>query len=137
MEKIKLWWQKRTPRDRRAIVVLAIVLPVILFWYLITVPMQDRLQMAQRILQTRREEAMQVQKLLQEYSILKSQLDGVEFKASPRVVTKLEESFSQLSASETRPLLNRTNIVIFGQNQPAAQIRVSKRFLENLVFNCI
>jgi hypothetical protein len=69
---------------------------------------------------------MQVQKLLQEYSILKSQLDGVEFKASPRVVTKLEESFSQLSASETRPLLNRTNIVIFGQNQPAAQIRVSK-----------
>lgn len=126
MEKLKFWWQKRPQRDRRALALLGLVVPVILFWYLVTVPLQDRLKMAQRVLETRRNEATEVQKLLQEYVILKGQLEGVEFKAEPAVVSELEQSFRALSASDTRPVLNRSSIVIFGKSQPAAQIRLEK-----------
>ncbi|GAB4273707.1 MAG: hypothetical protein Kow0029_13520 [Candidatus Rifleibacteriota bacterium] len=123
MEKLRLWWKKRSIRDRRAIMVLAIVLPAILFWYLVTVPLQDRLKMARRVLETRRDQAKELQKQLQEYSFLKARLDGVEFKASSDVVSEVERVFDSMSASQTRPVLNRTNIVIFGKNQPGVHLR--------------
>lgn len=124
MEKLSLWWQKRSVRDRRAIVVLAVVVPVILFWYLVTIPLQDRLKLAHRVLETRREEASEVQKLLQEYSLLNSQLRGVEFKSSPVIVPQLEQAFKEISASEATPILNRANVQIFGKAQPGAGIRI-------------
>jgi type II secretory pathway component PulM len=126
MERLKLWWQKRSIRDRRALLVLGVVLPVVLFWYLVTVPLQEDLQLAGRVLETRREEAAEVQKLLQEYAMLKAQLEGVEFKASSAVVSELEKSFKALTASDSLPVLNRSRVVIFGKNQPAAQVRIEK-----------
>ncbi len=126
MEKLNLWWQKRSTRDRRALLLLGVVLPVVLFWYLITVPFQEELQLARRVLETRREEAAEVQKLLQEYAMLKTQLDGVEFKASPGVVAELEKSIKTLSASDSMPVLNRSRVVIFGKSKPAAQVRIEK-----------
>ncbi|MFZ5952923.1 MAG: type II secretion system protein GspM [Candidatus Rifleibacteriota bacterium] len=124
MEKLNLWWQKRPIRDRRALSVLAIFLPVILCWYLVTVPLQDRLKMAQRVLETRRNEATEVQKLLQEYALLKAQLDGYEFKADNAVVPELEQAFRELNASDSYPVLSRARISIFGKDQPAAQVRL-------------
>ncbi|GEM_PF-1671680 len=124
MEKLILWWQKRPVRDRRALSILALVLPVVLFWYLVTVPLQDRLKMAQRVLETRRNEATEVQKLLQEYALLKAQLDGYEFKADSAVVPELEQVFRGLNASDSYPVLSRIRINIFGKDQPAAQIRL-------------
>lgn len=124
MEKVILWWKKRSLRDRRALFVLALVLPTILFWYMVTIPLQDRLQMARRVLQTRRNEAAEVQKLLQEYVILKGQLEGVEFKADDNVVPLLERSLRAMNASDSQPILNRGNVVIFGKRQPAAGIRL-------------
>jgi len=126
MEKVTLWWRGRSPRDRRAMLVLGVVMPMLLFWYLITVPLQDRLKMAQRVLETRRSEATDVQRLLQEYSMRKSQLAGFEFKADASVVPELEQVFRELTASDTRPVLNRANIVIFGKSQPAAHILVNE-----------
>ncbi len=126
MEKLKLWWQKRPQRDRRALTVLGLVVPVILFWYLVTVPLQDRLKMAARVLETRRAEATEVQKLLQEFVMLKGQLEGVEFKADSSVTAQLEQAFREVVASDSRPILNRTSIVIFGKSQPAAHIRLEK-----------
>ncbi|MEW6709167.1 MAG: type II secretion system protein GspM [Candidatus Riflebacteria bacterium] len=124
MEKLILWWQKRPARDRRALSVLGLVLPVVLFWYLVTMPLQDRLKMAQRVLETRRNEATEVQKLLQEYALLKSQLDGYEFKADSAVVPELEQVFRGLNASDSYPVLSRARISIFGKDQPAAQVRL-------------
>jgi hypothetical protein len=126
MEKMNLWWQKRSVRDRRAIVVLAVVVPVILFWYFVTVPLQERLKMAHRVLETRRSEASEVQKLLQEYSLLRAQLQGVEFRSSPVIVPQLEQTFNGISASESVPVLNRANVQIFGKAQPGASIRIEK-----------
>lgn len=50
--------------------------------------------MAQRVLETRRSEATDVQRLLQEYSMHKNQLAGFEFKADAAVVTELEQGFA-------------------------------------------
>lgn len=124
MEKMILWWKKRPQRDRRALSLLGLVVPAILFWYLVTVPLQDRRQMARRVLETRRNEATEVQKLLQEYSMLKGQLEGVEFKAADNVVPQLEQSLRYMIASDSRPVLNRSTVVIFGKSQPAAAIRI-------------
>lgn len=126
MEKLALWWKKRSPRDRRAILFLSVVLPIILFWYLVTIPLQDALKMNKRVLSTRRQESAEVQKLLQEYSALHDQIDGIEFKASSSVVPELEQAFANLLGSDTRPILNRTNVVIFGKSQPAAHVRVNE-----------
>lgn len=136
MEKLMLWWQKRSQRDRRALIVFAIVVPAILFWYLVTVPLQDRLKMAKRVLATRRAEAAEVQKLLQEFVILKGQLQGIEFKAEPSVTARLEQAFKEVVASNTRLLLNRASIVIFGKSQPAAHIRLEKAHPQTLWKMC-
>ena len=63
MEKLKLWWFARNPRDRRALLVLGVVVPVILFWYLVTRPLEDRLKLAHRVLETSRAQALDLQKV--------------------------------------------------------------------------
>ena len=126
MGKLKSWWNNCSIRDRRAIAVLMVVLPVILFWYLVTVPLQERLQVARRVLKTRRDQAVEVQKLLQKYRFLESQLEGVEFKADDAVVAELEKAFNQMNASDTRPVLNRSNVVIFSTRQPAARVQLKE-----------
>jgi hypothetical protein len=123
---LKNWWYKCSLRDRRAMTVLMVVLPVILFWYLVTVPLQERLQVARRVLATRRDQAAEVQKLLQKYRFLESQLEGVEFKADDTVVAELEKAFNRLKATDTRPLLNRSNVVIFSTRQPAARVQLKE-----------
>lgn len=126
METVRIWWKTRSPRDRRALTILSLVVPVILCWYLVTLPLLDRREVARRVLETRRNEAVEVQKLLQEYALLRMQIDGSEFKASASVVSELEQLFNTLPASAARPLLNRANVVISGKNQPAAHLRIDK-----------
>lgn len=126
MEKLKLWWKQRSSRDQRAMVILLLVLPAVLFWYLLTMPLLERREIAQRVLETRRNEAAEVQKLLHDYSLLRQQVSGIEFKASASVIPALENAFRSLPASDTRPMLNRANVMIFGRNQPAAHIVVDR-----------
>lgn len=122
MEAMRIWWSSRSSRDRRAMVVFLLVVPVILFWYLVTLPLQDRLEVARRVLTTRRAEADEVQKLLQEYAVLQQQANTTAVKASAAVVSTLEQAFSGLPDSG-RPALNRANVVVFGENRPGAHVR--------------
>ncbi|NCB40140.1 MAG: hypothetical protein EOM80_15375 [Erysipelotrichia bacterium] len=122
MEALKRWWQSRTERDRRALMLLAVVVPLIMFWYLITRPLQDRLLLARRVLDTSRTQAEDFKKRLQNYAELRARAAGLELSASPQVITLLEETFKNLPDNAEKPLLNRTNITIFGKRQPAAQI---------------
>ena len=124
MEKLNLWWKKRSIRDRRAIVLLLIIMPAILFWYMITIPLEDRLKMSDRVLKICRKEANEVQDLLQKYMQLKQNAESIKIESSPIIVTKMEQILKKVSASGPRPILNRTNINILGQRQPAAHIRL-------------
>lgn len=49
--KNKIWWQARNPRDRRALLILAVVVPVVLFWFFVTRPLEDRLKLSRRVLE--------------------------------------------------------------------------------------
>lgn len=126
METIKIWWQARSSRDRRALLVLAVVVPIILFWYMVTRPLEDRLKLAHRILETSRKQATDLQEKLEAFAELKARASGLEVTASPQVVTALEQAFKVLPPEVASPTLNRTTITILGKRQPAAQISIDR-----------
>ncbi len=122
MEKIRLWWQARSARDRRALVILLLVVPTLLGWYFVTRPLEDRLKLAHRVLATSRSQAEELQKKLTEYSELRNKSLSTEIIASQEVVTSLENVFRSLSHGIATPTLNRTTLTILGKRQPAAQV---------------
>lgn len=126
MEKMKQWWHSRSPRDRRALIILAAVVPAILCWYLVTRPLEDRLKLAHRILETSRNQAVELQKKLDEFAVLRAQAAGLEINASQEVVTSLESVFRNLPPEVASPTLNRTTLSILGKRQPAAQISIDR-----------
>jgi len=124
MEKLKLWWFARNPRDRRALLVLGVVVPVILFWYLVTRPLEDRLKLAHRVLETSRAQALDLQKKLEEFGQLKALSDSRARAASSEAVTALEKVFHALSPEVASPTLNRTTLTLAGRRQSAALVGI-------------
>lgn len=126
MEKIKLWWQARSARDRRALSVLLLVVPVVLGWYFVTRPLEDRVKLAHRVLETSRNQAEELQKKLSEFAELRARTASLEIVASQEVVTTLENVFRSLPPGIATPTLNRTTLAILGKRQPAAQVGIDR-----------
>lgn len=126
MEALKSWWNARSPRDRRALLILVAAVTVILFWYLVTRPLEDRLRLARRVVETGRTQARDFQKQLEEYARLKIHAASLELTTSQEVVTNLEKAFRELPSDVASPTLNRTTITILGKRQPAAQISIDQ-----------
>ncbi|HNX75920.1 MAG TPA: type II secretion system protein GspM [Candidatus Rifleibacterium sp.] len=126
MEKVKQWWLARNPRDRRALLVLLAVVPAILFWYLVTRPLEDRLKLAHRVLETSRTQAGDLQKKLSDYAVLHARAAGQQVTASQTIVTALESAFRALPPEVASPTLNRTTLTILGKSQPAAQVSIDR-----------
>lgn len=126
MEKVKAWWLSRSPRDRRALMVLAVAVPVILFWYLVTRPLEDRQKLAHRLLETNRTQANDLQKKLEEYAQLSMRASGLVINASQTIVTNLESSFRAMAPEVASPTLNRTTLTILGKAQPAALVTLDR-----------
>lgn len=126
MEKLKAWWLARNPRDRRALTVLAVVVPVILFWYLVSRPLADRQKLAHRLLETNRAQAEDLQKKLAEYAQLSVRASGLTVNASQTIVTSLESSFRGMPPEVASPTLNRTTLTILGKAQPAALVTLDR-----------
>ena len=128
MEKLKSWWFSRNPRDRRALMVLGVVVPVILFWYLVTRPLEDRLKLAHRVLETSRAQALDLQKKLEEFGQLKALSDSRAQAASSEAVTVLEKVFHALRPEVASPTLNRTTLTLAGRRQSAALVGIDQAF---------
>lgn len=126
MEKLKSWWFARSPRDRRALLVLVVVVPLILFWYLVTRPLADRLKLAHRVLETSRAQALDLQKKLEEFGRLKAISDSLAQAASSEAVTALEKVFHALSPEVSRPTLNRATLTLAGRRQSAALVGIDQ-----------
>lgn len=126
MEKLKSWWFSRKPRDRRALVVLGVVVPLILFWYLVTRPLADRLKLAHRVLETSRAQALELQKKLEEFAQLKALSDSRAQASSSEAVTALEKVFHTLPAEVASPTLNRATLTLAGRRQSAAMVTLDQ-----------
>lgn len=132
METLKKWWNSRSKRDRRALGVLLLVVPVILFWYLVTRPLQDRLKLAQRVLQTSRQQAVELQQLYNEYAQLIGQVDAASLDPSSEALVVLENGMQALAEDGARPVLNRVTLNITGVSYPGAQLRLDRASPERL-----
>lgn len=127
MEKIKLWWLARSARDRRALTLLLVAVPAILFWYFVTRPLADRLKLAHRILETSRAQALDLQEKLNEFASLQAQTLSLETTAaSGEVMTSLETAFRSLPAEVASPTLNRTTLTLAGRRQSAALVGIDQ-----------
>ncbi len=126
MEKIKLWWLARSARDRRALTLLLVAVPAILFWYFVTRPLADRLKLAHRILETSRAQALDLQKKLEEFGQLKALSDSRAQAASSEAVTALERVFHALPPEVASPTLNRTTLTLAGRRQSAALVGIDQ-----------
>lgn len=122
MEKVRNWWHARSNRDRRALIILAVVVPALLFWYFVSRPLEDRLKLSRRVLETSRNQAEELQKKLSEFAELRARAASLEVAASQEVVTSLEKAFRSLPSEIASPTLNRTTLTILGKRQPAAQV---------------
>lgn len=125
MEKITQWWSKLSTRDKRAVTVLAGVCPIIFFWYFITAPLQERLSLAQRVLKTSREQAIELQHLLNENAQIRGQAQQNEIIPGAGILVKLEKAISHLDDSCAQPRFNRINITMFDAVQPGAELQLA------------
>ena len=105
MERLSLWWKNLTVRDRRALTLLGIVLPVILLWWAVTAPLKERLLLAKRVLDIKRKQAIDLQNGLFEYTTLKQKIINNETQAEVAVVAKVEQLLREAKVDDDKFLL--------------------------------
>ena len=132
MAALRQWWNSRSRRDRRALAVLLVVVPVILFWYLVTRPLNDRLLLARRVLHISRQQAVDLQQAYNEYAQLSGQVDAASLDPSSEVLVVLENGMRKLDNVGARPVLNRVTLNIAGVSYPGAQLRLDRATPERL-----
>lgn len=120
------WWNTRSLKDRRAILVLSIAVPIILGWWGITNPLLERQSMAKRVLATKRKQAMKLVKALSEYVKAKSQIRSDVVNAEKNIMPSVEKLLQLLPTGETLPTISQVSILIAGSRQNGAEFRLNK-----------
>lgn len=124
MEALSRWWRERlSRRERRALVLLAVVAPAIVLWFGVTRPLLDRrdaLERAGRVLEQR---ARELEPLLRRAVELDRQ--GIGFpEAEPEPLPLLEADLDRREAGDPMPALIPCDIMMGTKKFPGARIRV-------------
>lgn len=126
MERLKSWWNSKSIRDRRALSIMLVVAPAILFWWSITNPLQERIKLAQRVLATKRQQATELMNVLIEYSKIKNKVRNDIIRSDTDIMPYVEKILNKLPGNSVKPSINRASIIIGGTRQNVAVITFNK-----------
>lgn len=126
MDTINKWWNNRSQKDRRALLVLSVVVPIILGWWGITNPLIERQKMAKRVLETKRKQALQLVSSLSEYVKAKSQVRSDIINSENNIMPSVEKLIQLLPKGDILPEISQVSIQIAGSRQIGAEFRLYK-----------
>lgn len=98
-QQARLWWQKREPRERQLLVVLAAFLVIFIFWYGLWQPLQSNIVRAENRLATQQETLRWVEENTARVEQLRQQ-------AGPRTTTSAEQP---VRSGELNAFISRTS----------------------------
>ncbi len=107
MGTLKVWWNGLQARERRALAVLAVVGPAVLFWWGVTLPLLDRRAALRRAVDGLARQALELKPLLVEARQRQAQTGGASPRTSEQVFTRLETLLAALPADVMRPAIHR------------------------------
>ena len=125
MEALRLWWQKRSVRDRRALVLLAIVAPLVLGWWAITRPMLDDREMLQREKQGLQTQVREMERLVEDFVAFNKDAGDPTVLPSASVLTRVE-TFLRKVKTPVKPTLHRAGLTVNGTKYSAAELRFAR-----------
>jgi len=125
MEALMRWWRERlSRRERRALVVLAVVAPAIILWFGVTRPLLDRREALERAGRSLEQKVRELEPLLRRADDLGRRGLGfptVESEPLPLLEAVLAKGTSEFPMPELAPC----DIVMGSRQIPGAQIRVN------------
>ncbi|NLI77778.1 MAG: type II secretion system protein M [Candidatus Riflebacteria bacterium] len=124
MGTLRAWWNGLQPRERRALLVLAVVGPAVLLWWGVTVPLLDRRAALRRAVDGLARQAVELRPLLAEARQRQARTGGAPSRTSEQVFTRLETLLAGLPAGVGRPAIHRREQVVGEGRQIFADLRL-------------
>jgi|GEM_PF-3223062 len=122
-KKRKSWLEKLTTRDKRALIILILMAPTILFWWGITRPLLDEREALLRARERLGIQNRELQPLLRRALNIRDTIRDAEFTASATVLSAVESLFAKIPAGLQRPTIHRKELLFADKRQPIAEIR--------------
>lgn len=123
MGALNRWWGRLHPRERRALTVLAVAVPLILGWWGVTQPWLERREALRRSMAALARQANDLQPLLIQARQLQARLRKPEDRTSEAVFARLEALLAGLPASLPRPVIHRREQSLGQQRAVLADLR--------------
>jgi hypothetical protein len=122
MEVKSSWLDRLSPRDRRALIILAVVLLTIFWWLFVTQPLLDQRVARRRGVEILRKDWQDLQETLGQVHRLRAEMQLRQRKSDPGVLLEVERRLRSLS-SGTFPALQAKEMMVGPQRVPAASLK--------------